>query len=244
MSASNHFQSLLLSCIKHFTTKREQTLSHSPEKLWITKAIYQLNKYNKGWLNTNLAEIPTLLTIDRVGQGFLGIQYIGVFNFRYTVFLCLKLGIKYSLSINFGYLQSNYYKNQECNHCFFSLLLLSFSLFFLFLLSSFFVAVILELLMLKKRAFWCLFTQITANFVTLVFKKLVRCISPLLPQFQVWPSKLKLFCLQSIDSERNLKNTQSTMDKVGCGKLEAREKSCFKWKAIFFASKENECKGR
>ena len=70
VSALNHFQSLLLSCIKHFTTKREQTLSHSPEKLWITKAIYQLNKCNKGWLNTNLAEIPTLFTIDRVGQGF------------------------------------------------------------------------------------------------------------------------------------------------------------------------------
>ena len=34
--------------------------------------------------------------------GFLGIQYIAAFNFRYTVFLCLKLGIKYSLTINFG----------------------------------------------------------------------------------------------------------------------------------------------
>ena len=87
----------------------------------------------------------------------------------------------------------------------FFLLLLSFSLLFLFLLSFFFVAVILELLMLKKPAFWCLFTQITANFVTLVFKKLVRCISPLLPQFQVWPLKLKLFCLQLIDSERKPK---------------------------------------
>ena len=29
--------------------------------------------------------------------GFLGIQYIRVFNFRYTVFLCLKLGIKYNV---------------------------------------------------------------------------------------------------------------------------------------------------
>ena len=28
---------------------------------------------------------------------------IWVFNFRYTVFLCLKLGIKYSLTTNFGY---------------------------------------------------------------------------------------------------------------------------------------------
>ena len=33
----------------------------------------------------------------------LGIQYIGVFNFRYTVYLCLKLGIKYSLVTKFGY---------------------------------------------------------------------------------------------------------------------------------------------
>ena len=37
--------------------------------------------------------------------GFLGIQYIGVFNFRYTLFLCLKLGIKYSLTTNFGYIK-------------------------------------------------------------------------------------------------------------------------------------------
>ena len=34
--------------------------------------------------------------------GFLGIQYIRVFNFRYTVFLCLKFGMKYSLTNNFG----------------------------------------------------------------------------------------------------------------------------------------------
>ena len=35
--------------------------------------------------------------------GSLGIQYIWVFNFRYTVFLCLQLGKKYSLTTNFGY---------------------------------------------------------------------------------------------------------------------------------------------
>ena len=50
----------------------------------------------------------------RVGQGL--VQYIRVFNFRYTVFLCLKLGIKYtefflvlvfytSFSIVFGMLE-------------------------------------------------------------------------------------------------------------------------------------------
>ena len=39
---------------------------------------------------------------ENQGQpGFLGIQYIGVFNFKYTVFSCLKL--KYSLTTNFGF---------------------------------------------------------------------------------------------------------------------------------------------
>ena len=60
---------------------------------------------------------------------------------------------------------------------FFSLLLLSFSsLFLLFLFPSIFVTVILELLGLKKRAFWCFFTQTTANFVWLVFKTSARYI--------------------------------------------------------------------
>ena len=54
------------------------------------------------------------------------------------------------------------------------LLLLSFSSLFLFLLSFSFVTVILELLGLKKPAFWCLFAQMTANFVRLVFKKSAR----------------------------------------------------------------------
>ena len=35
--------------------------------------------------------------------GFSGIQYIGVFNFRYTIFLCLKLGIKYYTCLQFWY---------------------------------------------------------------------------------------------------------------------------------------------
>ena len=51
---------LLPSCKKRFTTKGKQTLSHFLEKLLITKAIYQLNKYNKAWLNTNLTKTPTL----------------------------------------------------------------------------------------------------------------------------------------------------------------------------------------
>ena len=49
---------------------------------------------------------------------------------------------------------------------------------FLLLALSFFpfsfVSVILELLGLKKHAFWCFFTQTTANFVWLVFKKSAR----------------------------------------------------------------------
>ena len=50
--------------MKPFTTKGKQTLSHFLEKLLITKAIYQLNKYNKAWLNTNLAKTPTLFTAE------------------------------------------------------------------------------------------------------------------------------------------------------------------------------------
>ena len=34
---------------------------------------------------------------DQGWPGFWGIQYIVVFNFRYTVFLCLKLGITYTV---------------------------------------------------------------------------------------------------------------------------------------------------
>ena len=43
-----------------------------------------------------------------------------------------------------------------------------------FLLSFSFVTLILELLGLKKRAFWRFFTQMTANFVGLVVKKSAR----------------------------------------------------------------------
>ena len=59
------------------------------------------------------------------------------------------------------------------------LLLLSFFSLFLFPLSSSFVNWFSELLGLKKPAFWHLCTQmtVTANFVRLVFKKMVRYIS-------------------------------------------------------------------
>ena len=43
----------------------EQTLSHVPEKLLITKALSLLiNKSNKAWLNTNLAKTPNLFTVE------------------------------------------------------------------------------------------------------------------------------------------------------------------------------------
>ena len=66
-------------------------------------------------------------------------------------------------------------KTKSAIIAFFLLLLSSSSLFlFLFLLSSSFVTMILELLGLKKPAFWRLFTQMTANFFRLVFKKSAR----------------------------------------------------------------------
>ena len=47
-----------------------------------------------------------------------GIQYIGVFNFRYTVFLCLTLGIKYLLMLNFWYEGDHDFLNCDILHSF------------------------------------------------------------------------------------------------------------------------------
>lgn len=47
--------------------------------------------------------LSTALYTQQGRPGFGGIQYIGVFNFGYTVFLCSKLGIKCSVATNFGY---------------------------------------------------------------------------------------------------------------------------------------------
>ena len=76
-----------------------------------------------------------------------------------------------------NYLQSSHYKNQECDHFFFSLLLLSSSSLFLFLLSFSFVRVILELIAHKNLPFDAFSLKMTANFVKLVFKKSARCTS-------------------------------------------------------------------
>ena len=46
----------------------------------------------------------------------LGIQYIGVFNMRYTVFLQLKLGINYLLTNNFGYKVYHGFLNVRISH--------------------------------------------------------------------------------------------------------------------------------
>ena len=51
-------------------------------------------------------------------SGFLGIQYIWIFNFRYTVFLCLQLG-KYSLTTNFGYKVYRVFLNLSILHEFY-----------------------------------------------------------------------------------------------------------------------------
>ena len=49
------------------------------------------------------AHSPTLDGTSQGQPGFWGIQYIGVFNFRYTVFyICENLSIKYSLTTNLG----------------------------------------------------------------------------------------------------------------------------------------------
>lgn len=50
----------------------------------------------------NIAGFPFNLSPFQGRPGFLGVEYIVVFNFRYTVFLCSKLGIQYSLTTNLG----------------------------------------------------------------------------------------------------------------------------------------------
>ena len=50
--------------MKRFSAKGKQTLSHFLENLLITKAICQLHKYNKAWLNTNVAKTLTLFTVE------------------------------------------------------------------------------------------------------------------------------------------------------------------------------------
>ena len=61
-----------------------------------------------------------------------------------------------------------------------------------------------------------------------------------MPQFQVWPSKSRVFCSQSINSERKQKNVQNT-NKVWCGKLkmESTRKLSnfyFQWRKTLYQS--------
>ena len=50
--------------MKRFSAKGKQTLSHFLENLLITKAICQLHKYNKAWLNTNVAKPLTSFIVE------------------------------------------------------------------------------------------------------------------------------------------------------------------------------------
>ena len=78
-------------------------------------------------------------------------------------------------------------KTKRATIAFFFLLLLFFSSLFPFVLSFSFVTMILEDLGLKKRTFWRFFTQMTANFVRVVFKKSAKCFQRILPICQSVP---------------------------------------------------------
>ena len=67
------------------------------------------------------------------------------------------------------------------------------------------------------------------------------CISPHLPRFQVWPSKSRFFCSQSIDSERKQKNIQATT-KVLREKFKSWDNSYFVKKATFLQAKSKNVK--
>ena len=75
---------------------------------------------------------------------------------------------------------------------------------------------ILELLGLKKHAFWRFFTQMTANFVRLVFKKSARiCIYLITPyQVKIWQGILLLcsFVLHNLRSTPQMKWPNGTQD--------------------------------
>ena len=93
-------------------------------------------------------------------------------------FVCISSQILKTLSPNGPFASNTFFRPKTISKVpiirmqplLFSLLL---ALSFLFLLSFSFVTVIFELLWLKKPGFWRLFTQMTANFLKLVFKKSV-----------------------------------------------------------------------
>ena len=66
--ASSECQIIFNLCFSHVKNdllpKGKQTFSPFLGKLLINEAIYQLNKYNKTWPNTNLAKIQTLFTVE------------------------------------------------------------------------------------------------------------------------------------------------------------------------------------
>ena len=66
--ASSECQIIFSLCFCHVKNdllpKGKQTFSPFLGKLLINEAIYQLNKYNKTWPNTNLAKTQTLFTVE------------------------------------------------------------------------------------------------------------------------------------------------------------------------------------
>ena len=84
-------------------------IGEGKEHIWVRTKVGRVNVRNLGKIQekqllfqrfvTSIVDCGILAGYIRQGRpGFWGIQYIGVFNFRYTVFLCLKLGIKYSVT--------------------------------------------------------------------------------------------------------------------------------------------------
>ena len=98
-------------------TFRKYRLCSSADRLSLAPRIASLIS----WPN-RAAEPPLLkalpLNKSQGRPGFLGIQYIWIFNFRYTVFLCLQLG-KYSLTTNFGYKVYRVFLNLSILHEFY-----------------------------------------------------------------------------------------------------------------------------
>ena len=105
---------------------------------------------------------------------------LGSFKWQTLLILQIKIASNSFFFSAKNYLQSSRYKRKLIvQSLLFSLLLLSSSSLFLFLLSFSFVSVILELIEPKKLAFWRLLTRLTTNFEKFVFKNSARlsCLS-------------------------------------------------------------------
>ena len=140
--------------------------------------------------------------------------------FSNCTFNCLIIhlaGFLITLSPNGPFVSNNFFRpktiskvatilTKSATIAFFLLLLLSFSSLFLFLLFFFFVTMILELLGLKKPAFWRFFTQMTANFVRLVFKKSARHILII-----IWNKERRYIWIESTSLKPRLLNLAGSL---------------------------------